>query len=46
MEDSIQEKETEIKLYENLEIFARGNLTQEDLEKLEEIAEILRRKGD
>ena len=46
MEDSIQEKETEIKLHKNLEIFARGNLTQEDLEKLVEIAKILKRKED
>ena len=46
MEDSIQEKETEIKLYENLEIFARGNLTQEELEKIVKIAKILRGKED
>ena len=46
MEDSIQEKETEIKLYENLEIFARGNLTQEELEKIVKIAKISRGKED
>ena len=41
-----QSKETKIKLLKDLEIFARGNLTQEDLEKLVEIAKILKRKED
>jgi len=41
-----QSKETKIKLLKDLEIFARGNLTQEDLEKLVKIAKILRGKED